>query len=446
MRRSNSPLNAASAPNEPRLSPTDEQARAGVGRQVGPAGVDGVEQLPAGVAGAVLVDQVRQPRRQVGVLHRHRRGVAAGQVLQRVRGCGVDPPGTGGGRHHQDGPREAAGPFEVVDGEPGPDLDVRGRVETGVGADRGLRRAARDRRDLGGGRAARDVRAAVAAERVPADERTGSAGAQGRVRCPHAGLGVLVLQREHVVGEAHGPVDDHAVDHQDGADDDDGTGHHVRGARADPAPQPAVEMAVEPAQAARGGDERHEGQYGGHRQHEERGERGVLCHTHQVADPVLPVAAEDDRDGQRDGRRHGEQGPRRRPRCPGVAVGHGPPRGRREHAEPVADGGVDPADQALHEPAARQQRGGERQAGEQQGEAQPGQRVGQVAPHPRRGGRRARDGAPRSDPDRLDPGGHLLAHGGRDRSGCHGRRLSPATGAQGSMIRRYGSWWSLLPP
>ena len=51
--------------------------RAGVLRQVGPPGADGVEQRLPGVARAVLVDQVRQPRRQVGVLHRHDGAVAA---------------------------------------------------------------------------------------------------------------------------------------------------------------------------------------------------------------------------------------------------------------------------------------------------------------------------------------------------------------------------------
>ena len=213
-----------------------------------------------------------------------------------------------------------------------------------------------------------------------------------------------------MVREPHGAVDDHAVDHHRGAHDDDRSGQHVRRTRADPAPQPAVEVAVQPAQAACGGDERDEGQRGGHREHQERGQHRIRRDAHQVADPVLPVVTEDDRDGQRDGGRHTEQRPRARSRRPGVPVGHGPPRGRREHPQPVADGGVDAADQALDQPAARQQGRGERQAGEHQGEAQTGQRVGQVPAHPGRAGRRRGDRAPRPDPDRLD-----LRHARRSR-------------------------------
>ena len=253
---------------------TNRRGRAS-GGQVRPAGVDGVEQLPAGVAGAVLVDQVGQPRRQVGVLHRHRRAVAAGQVLQRVRGGRVDPAGAGGGRHHQHGPREPAGPFEVVDGEPGPVLDVRGRVEARVGADRCLRGAARELPDLLRRRAARDERAAVAAQRVPADQRAGAAGTQARDRWRHAGLGVLVLQGERVVGEPHAPSTSTPLTTIAVPTTMTASGQHVRGAWPDPAPQPAVEVAVEPAQAACSGDECDERQHGGHRQDQERGQHRV---------------------------------------------------------------------------------------------------------------------------------------------------------------------------
>ena len=160
---------------------------------------------------------------------------------------------------------------------------------------------------------------------------------------------------------------------------------------------------------------------------------------------VLPVPAEHHRDGQRDGRGDREQGPRHRARRAGVPVGHGPPGGGREHPEPVADRGAQPADEPLHQPAARQQRRGERQAGEEQGEPEPGQGVGQVAAHPRRRGLRRCDRAPGPDairagavgPGAIGPG----AIGSRPRGGRRrGRRARGGPGRHTGHRRRLPGW------
>ena len=88
------------AAERPQAFPGHEQLGTLVRGQLRPGAVDRVEQRAARLAGLGLVDQVGNPRRQVGVLDRHRRRVAAGEVLERVHQRRVDPAAAGR-RHHE---------------------------------------------------------------------------------------------------------------------------------------------------------------------------------------------------------------------------------------------------------------------------------------------------------------------------------------------------------
>ena len=92
LRRSYSPLNAVSPPNDPRLSPTTTSAGRRSTGSLDQRSYTASNSCPARLPRAVLIDQVGQPRREIGVLHRHRRGVAAGHVLDRINRARVDPP------------------------------------------------------------------------------------------------------------------------------------------------------------------------------------------------------------------------------------------------------------------------------------------------------------------------------------------------------------------
>ena len=79
----------------------DVEPRPVVGRQLGPARVDGVESARPGVAGPGGVDDERQPGREVGVLHLDDRGVPAVRYSKPLADARLDPAGPGRG-HHQE--------------------------------------------------------------------------------------------------------------------------------------------------------------------------------------------------------------------------------------------------------------------------------------------------------------------------------------------------------
>src|SRR5262249_25039711 len=76
----------------------------------------------------------------------------------------------------------------------------------------------------------------------------------------------------------------------------------------------------------------------------------------QLADLVLPVLPEGEGGHEQDTGDDEEGDPGPAPGAPGVTIREGPPDPRGEHPQPVADGGRDPPDQALHDPAPRDQR------------------------------------------------------------------------------------------
>src|SRR4029077_1269576 len=75
----------------------------------------------------------------------------------------------------------------------------------------------------------------------------------------------------------------------------------------------------------------------------------------QPADIMLPVLPEPEGNGEQDRRADEEGAPGPWPRPPGAPIGEAAPGRRGEHAEPVADGRGDAADQALEQAAAREQ-------------------------------------------------------------------------------------------
>src|SRR5215471_15185287 len=84
-------------------------------RQLCPHTVDRVEERTPRLLGLGLVDQVGDPRRQVGVLDSDGRAVAAGEVLEAVHQRRVDPATAGRGHHVQVLALEAARALEVLD-------------------------------------------------------------------------------------------------------------------------------------------------------------------------------------------------------------------------------------------------------------------------------------------------------------------------------------------
>src|SRR5262249_18484849 len=167
------------------------------------------------------------------------------------------------------------------------------------------------------------------------------------------------------------------------------------------------------------------------------GERDVVVRDpHQLADLVLPVLPEPKGDRKQDNCADEERKPGPAPRPPGFPVGEGTPDRRGPHAQPVPDGRGDATDHALDEATAREERGRERKARENDRTPGAGQRdVEQLAwfpgfprwltvlsrHHGRRGGRRSRGGGGcggrRRRRGRRGSGGRRGFGGRRSRSG-----------------------------
>src|SRR6185312_16116578 len=161
-----------------------EQPGALVLGQLRPATVHRVEQRAARLAGLGLIHQVGDPGRQVGVLERHDRRVAAREVLERVRQRRVDPAAAGRAHYQQVLALEPARALEVADGQSGPGLGVGGRRQPGVDADRLHGRVTGGLLDVAHRRALAGEIAALPAQRVPRDDRA-------RPARPQAGSGLV---------------------------------------------------------------------------------------------------------------------------------------------------------------------------------------------------------------------------------------------------------------
>ena len=152
------------------------------------------------------------------------------------------------------------------------------------------------------------------------------------------------------------------------------------GAPADPTVELLHRPAVQPTKPSP--DEDQEGE-------EDRGDQGrgdgerhvVVGDLHQRADLALPVLPERERHREEDEGADEEDPPSAGTRRPRTPVGEGAPDGRDQHSEAVPDGRRDPADDALQQSVAGQERRREREAGEQQRTPAPRKRGVQLPPH-----------------------------------------------------------------
>jgi hypothetical protein len=331
-----------------------DQAGAVLARQLGPAVVHGVEELPAGLAGPVAVDQVGDGRREVGVLDGHGGAVPPGQVLDGGHRTGVDPPRPRGGDDDEDGAVQTAGAGEVVDGDPRAELGGRSGVEPGVGAHRLRGRSPGERRDVGGRRPGPHERATLPAEGLPADQGPRSSRQFGRRGLDHPLVGPVVAHGEGLVGSRDELVGQDTAEQERRADRDDRPPDRPGGACADPSVEQQGDPGVDPPHRPGQRDQEHE-ESDGDQGHDQHGQRAVRGRVHQLADPALPVAAVRggrDEGGERDA---AQEEPRATPDGPRLPIDDRPPGDGDRHPDAVAEGGGYAADQPLGEPGAREQ-------------------------------------------------------------------------------------------
>ena len=173
---------------------------------------------------------------------------------------------------------------------------------------------------------------------------------------PLRGLRVArAIGRVHEVDEA---LQQQAADHQVGEADHQNPADPACRARPDPPAEQLRDPAVQATKAAADRQEdaedtrRDDGRGYGQRD-------VVLRHPHQVADLVLPVLPGREGYGEQDNRADVEGAPGPPAWLARVPVGEGAPYRRYPYRQPVADGRGDPADNALDQAAAREQRRGE---------------------------------------------------------------------------------------
>ena len=359
------PAEGGLATEGPQALPEDVEPRPVVPRERAPAFVDGVEQRASGGPGAVLVDEERQPRGQVGVLHGDRGRVAAGDVLEGAQRRRLHPAGARRGHHEQLGAVEAARPLEVVDGQGGPLLDVLGAGDAGVDPDRVLGGLPGEGGDVVGGRPASHEDATLATQVLPRHDRVRAAGTQGSGRLRHLPRCALVAQRVDAVGGPDRRVEQHPVDQQHGDPDQQHQSRRPGRALAHAFREQAREPPVRRPYGAREPDQEHE-RHPRHQRDEEGGRRVLRLDRDELADLSLPEQADTDRRQRQDRSRHEEGAPVAPGRRPGPAVGVLPPHPGRQRAEPVADRGGDARDQALVGRRSRQQAGQEAEAAQDQ--------------------------------------------------------------------------------
>ena len=356
-----------------------EQPRPPVGGHLLDAGVHGVEQGPALGRGARAVDDERQPARQVRVLGGDDRRVPAPDHLQGVGRRGVDPAGARGGDDGEHRPVERPGAFQLGDGQGGALRRPGRREQADVGADRRHRGTPRRGGELGGWAPARDDGLALAPDRVPAHQRGGRAGAQGRGRGGEPGVRRVVRGAEDGVGHTQPTAQDHRVEHRD----DEEQHEHGAGDGRDPAghvdvpTQQLRDAAREPAHPAPEADE--------HARHDHRDRSGAqpavgrrLLEAHEPGDLPLPAGTGEEQTEQGERRGHHEHQPRpgREPHGGRAVQAVGEVRPARHatqepgegHADRVAQGGGDAGGEALEEVVAGDQR--RRQRDEPEGGAQ----------------------------------------------------------------------------
>jgi len=177
----------------------------------------------------------------------------------------------------------------------------------------------------------------------------------------HSFGGRRVAHRKRAVHDVEKTLQKQAGDDQVGQAGHENPAHGVGRAPPDPAVEQLREPPVQAADAASDQQDETADQRGDERRG--HGEPDVvLRHLGQLADLILPVLPEPERDHEQDGRGDEEHRPGSPPWPPGVPVGESAPDPGAEYREPVADGRGDAPDHALDEPAARKQGRRERKA------------------------------------------------------------------------------------
>ena len=186
--------------------PADQQLRTMIGRQLQPALVDGLPQVPAGLGGAAAVDDVGHAAGQERILHAGRGDIATGQVLDRRQRVLLGPAVADGGRDHEIGTLPRVGAVEFGDHGLGGRLDIASRSQPRVCPDRFHGRLAGDAGDVRRARAVSDHGPALASQGLPGLVRgctartlrfdRGLAPGPGDAVAGRGSLGDLVQQRQ----------------------------------------------------------------------------------------------------------------------------------------------------------------------------------------------------------------------------------------------------------
>ena len=268
----------------PQAQSVQVQPRPVVLRQSLPMFINDVEQRPSRIDRALGIDVQRHPARQIRILRRHDRGIAAVQIFDGVHRRRVQPSGAGRRGDDQHRPVEPAASLEFRQGQFRPPRHRVGRPPPGVHPDRIGRRRAVKLADLRCGRSRGEEHLSLPSDRIPTDP--GSIAGERR-RFARVAVERRVPPREEPIGGAerggdHDVVGDerHPGGHQTAGD------HHRHPPRHDPI-QPPRHAASRPDHAP--DDRHHDARHrDGDRQRSHRIRRFDRVDVHQRPDRVLP--------------------------------------------------------------------------------------------------------------------------------------------------------------
>lgn len=292
-------------------------------------------------------------------------------VFERICGLGVDPACASGREHGDHIAFPRAGSVEFRDSKVDALFYRSGRVEPHIDADRLDGSFPGEGRDLLDGRARPDEVTTFDSQRVPRDERVGTAAALWLAWLLDARLGAFVHNRERRVQRAHRRIQHEALNDAN----NDQRGERDANRHRDGPGREAIDLADDHAGKTshetcdHEQDRRH--QHGDHEDDAPLPSRRAV-HAHQLANVFLPRAPEKEKQRQehdRGAEKHPPGDPlhadtRLRPNDPAY-------RCRQGTTEPVADRRRDPTDRALQEHRPRKQRRRQGQTEEHQRSREP---------------------------------------------------------------------------
>ncbi|MNI36578.1 hypothetical protein D3C73_906330 [compost metagenome] len=141
-----------------------------------PVIIDGLKQRTRRILPVLRFNQKGKPARQIGILQGDARDIAVVQIFERIH-CGrIDPAGTSWHDNDQQRTLKPALPLKFLQGQGRPLVNGLGTVQPDIDAHRIKRRLAPKFAYGFGFRAGRNEGPALPAERIPADQRSRSAG------------------------------------------------------------------------------------------------------------------------------------------------------------------------------------------------------------------------------------------------------------------------------